>query len=298
MGVQVMFLAMWLLAGALIRLWLKAHLEAGKLALANICIAYFVVLGSFAHVYDILYAVNPRNFSFADDVRSSRRQEIIAAEREQIAGLQRLRTAVDQLAALLAEGHASVQVSPTDSAFVDIRTSDYRFEFMFDPSWSGIKENRRFRAARVAVQDNSGNRIGSEFLTIAGPDSSLQRRLPTKEWGSIITSYFPPRRPEQYQEMLMPLQERLQSSLRALTTEASQPLDTPRPQEWGFIDFFYFSTITQTTVGYGDILPNSSIVRCVVICQVLIALVLIGFAISWVSSGGGSHQTSSFVAQP
>jgi hypothetical protein len=127
--------------------------------------------------------------------------------------------------------------------------------------------------------------IGSEFVTITGPDASLQRRLLAKDWSVVIASYFPPRRPEQYKEMLAPIQERLESTLRALNTEVVQPLDKPRPEKWSFVDFFYFSSITQTTVGYGDILPNSSIVRCVVIVQVLSGLLLLGFAISWVTSG-------------
>jgi hypothetical protein len=36
-----------------------------------------------------------------------------------------------------------------------------------------------------------------------------------------------------------------------------------------FIDFMYFSGVTQTTVGYGDILPNSSGIRALVLCQIL-----------------------------
>ena len=46
---------------------------------------------------------------------------------------------------------------------------------------------------------------------------------------------------------------------------------------WSFIDFLYFSTITQTTVGYGDILPNSTIVRSLVASQAILtqALVLV-----------------------
>jgi hypothetical protein len=44
---------------------------------------------------------------------------------------------------------------------------------------------------------------------------------------------------------------------------------------WSFWDFLYFSVITQTTVGYGDILPNSTSVRMVVVLQILIAYVIL-----------------------
>jgi hypothetical protein len=42
------------------------------------------------------------------------------------------------------------------------------------------------------------------------------------------------------------------------------------PQEsLRFIDFVYFSGVTQTTVGYGDILPNTSGIRTLVLFQIL-----------------------------
>jgi hypothetical protein len=41
---------------------------------------------------------------------------------------------------------------------------------------------------------------------------------------------------------------------------------------WNFVDFFYFSTITQATVGYGDMLPNSSFIRFLVTLQTLIGV--------------------------
>ena len=51
---------------------------------------------------------------------------------------------------------------------------------------------------------------------------------------------------------------------------------------WSYLDFLYFSAITAWTVGYGDILPNRTAVRLVVVSQVLasafIAVVLINVA--------------------
>jgi Ion channel len=47
------------------------------------------------------------------------------------------------------------------------------------------------------------------------------------------------------------------------------------PDIWSYLDFVYFATISQTTIGYGDILPNSTTVRVLVITQVLIAYALL-----------------------
>lgn len=46
------------------------------------------------------------------------------------------------------------------------------------------------------------------------------------------------------------------------------------------MDFLYFSAVTITTVGFGDILPNSQYVRCVVMAETLLGTILIGLFIS------------------
>jgi hypothetical protein len=58
-------------------------------------------------------------------------------------------------------------------------------------------------------------------------------------------------------------------------------MDSRYPDAWGFFDFFYFSTITQTTVGYGDILPNSTIVRMLVSIQVIVGYFIIAIMINF-----------------
>jgi len=54
---------------------------------------------------------------------------------------------------------------------------------------------------------------------------------------------------------------------------------------WTFTDFVYFSTIIQSTVGLGDIQPNSTKIRTIVILQILlgyaILIVLLNILLSW-----------------
>jgi hypothetical protein len=59
-------------------------------------------------------------------------------------------------------------------------------------------------------------------------------------------------------------------------------LITPWPGSVVVWDFLYFSIITQSTVGYGDILPNRTLIRIFVSLQILWGLVLLVVAINLV----------------
>jgi hypothetical protein len=75
------------------------------------------------------------------------------------------------------------------------------------------------------------------------------------------------------------------SDLETILTDRKMRLRnvTADPAEvLSFLDLLYFSTITQTTVGYGEILPNSSRVRLAVVLQILLGLLTIGVAINFV----------------
>lgn len=54
------------------------------------------------------------------------------------------------------------------------------------------------------------------------------------------------------------------------------------PDIWSYWDFFYFSASTQTTLGYGDILPNSTLARILVIIQVFFGLAILVVLINFV----------------
>ncbi len=50
--------------------------------------------------------------------------------------------------------------------------------------------------------------------------------------------------------------------------------------EYPLLDFLYFSAVTITTLGYGDILPNSPLVRSLVMTEALVGLVIVGVFVS------------------
>lgn len=62
-------------------------------------------------------------------------------------------------------------------------------------------------------------------------------------------------------------------------------LDSDPPDVWGFWDFLYFSTIIQTTIGLGDILPNSTVVRMLVVFQVMLGYGILIVALNTVILG-------------
>ncbi|WP_417909542.1 potassium channel family protein [Candidatus Electronema sp. PJ] len=58
-------------------------------------------------------------------------------------------------------------------------------------------------------------------------------------------------------------------------------IDRDKITPWGYLDFFYFSCITQSTVGYGDIIPNTTTARLIISLQTIIGTLLLGVFINF-----------------
>ncbi len=57
--------------------------------------------------------------------------------------------------------------------------------------------------------------------------------------------------------------------------------ETQKQFKYPLIDFLYFSAVTITTLGYGDILPNSSLVRGLVMSESIIGAIILAISISF-----------------
>jgi Ion channel len=73
------------------------------------------------------------------------------------------------------------------------------------------------------------------------------------------------------------------SSHRSTLQERLKELARNPVSSMHYVDFLYFSVITQTTVGYGDILPNATFIRMLVSVQLVVAVFVLGVGINVVS---------------
>lgn len=65
------------------------------------------------------------------------------------------------------------------------------------------------------------------------------------------------------------------SRLQRMLESRLDSMSSDRPEIWSVWDFLYFSAMIQTTVGLGDILPNSSRVRALVALQAFLGYAII-----------------------
>lgn len=82
-------------------------------------------------------------------------------------------------------------------------------------------------------------------------------------------------------------------SINKLRAELQSIDDSRRSSNaWGWLDFAYFSVMAQTTVGFGDIVPNSRFVRVLVMAQCLAGLLIVSFIVTIIVSVGSVDESA------
>jgi hypothetical protein len=206
---------------------------------------YVVSLFIFAGLYQAIYKHNPRSFAFNSEILSAQRPVLQAVSKQEVAALHEQVDALYQLLSAIDDGTAVLKSTAVATQVTVPPGVRYQFaERAVQVSSRGAREPVR----ELAIFSPNGNLIGLSKM-------SFERSLPhSLEGCREIAIKLIGERDRLAEEQLL--------RMEALIDYSVGP--------WRYWDFLYFSAISQTTVGYGDILPNSTLIRMLVVLQVLL----------------------------
>jgi hypothetical protein len=227
------------------------------------CFAVYVVLiFAFAALYHIVYLRRTSNFIFASDIRKTAVTDFHSKASVRIEQIEAGVQIIQELRETIKNNDDFLDAAKRANVF-DLpcgwKCRVYRRILLLGGSPLGGKPKLPGVIGGVTVYTKEDARWFDVPLTGLVPDSMV----PEPDWMKRLTGAE-----EKLTEEMKDLERRLQS------------ISSPHPEVWSFWDFLYFSTITQTTVGYGDILPNSTVVRMIVVCQILCGYAVIAIAIN------------------
>lgn len=126
------------------------------------------------------------------------------------------------------------------------------------------------------ISSGSGESQDRLSLTVTDPDGCILCDVEGPQDDELSQSYFT----NWLDQMLA-----IWTARRDYWNQRAKLVGDDPSQAWGLLDFLYFSAITQTTVGYGDILPNATAIRMLVVAQVLIGYTFLVVVLNLVLDG-------------
>jgi hypothetical protein len=213
---------------------------------------YFTTLLAFSEVYATLYKKNPRHFLFNADI-TERQKEVAQLEGErELSELSRKLSFIEDLKSALGTGDYRIL---HESAPGEVFSSKWRYKFSVPP----------------------GGAFPTPPVTMVEIFDAQDKPLASYAGDTLGV----PRNFDQFRETARKHAEYFERRVEAVKQQLAS-IPTGQPQIWGVWDFLYFSLVIQTTIGFGDILPNSTLVRKLVILQTVINWVILVFFLNFV----------------
>jgi hypothetical protein len=218
----------------------------------------FVLLQlAFGGLYFWLFRRRGDNFSFNAEIVATQRQSTALLTEREITRLEATAAALDELETLLREDVGQLGPSLDGSKLV-------------------LPSGKTCTMTFVSIVDALAGACNTYFFRISDPDDhilfSVECHPPEEKANTKTTPVADNHR--WWLELIPVFSRQIAECLQAEWFRISS-LSTVTPDIWSYWDFFYFSTIVQTTVGFGDILPNSTTVRKIVSLQVLLGYALL-----------------------
>jgi hypothetical protein len=221
---------------------------------------YAGALFCFAATYYYIYSKRPDSFAFGGDIRARQLQSVLESKlTEERTSKFRLKY-LPELLAKLKEGN-STPAFFKPSGLMDVArtlytTENFNFSLVYYVARGGPHGGYIPAQLWLAVENKSGRHLDEidviDYVHCDGPIKSIPKWI----------------------EMAHNFEHATKEQVESLQGEIIS-LSQRNPKIWSFWDFVYFSTITQGTVGYGDILPNSTLVRMIVTVQTILTVVLL-----------------------
>jgi hypothetical protein len=220
---------------------------------------YLALIGAFSVIYLRLFGMRHDHFLFQADIQKAQ-----------------LKAAMSRTAVAIARTQVDIQCLTEVLSAVEAGTAGL--------GSAVLPSGRKFTTYDYALHTPTGQEYEDRLqLDVLEPDGKLVSRVDGSMDEPLSIASFG-----------RWLSAMISSSQRDLTHHqnyANEISVTPA-KSFGGVDFLYFSTITQTTVGYGDILPNSTLVRLLVMAQILLGYVVLVILLNLILVGASSGSES------
>lgn len=244
-----------LLRTKLIRFW-KAILDRAEEFLTNrnnylliLFFLYLLLIPCFALIYSVLYRGNRQRFAFNQDIALAQRQIVKASTQLEIEHKTRLLEPLRDLSTQLSEEKTTSLQFPKWYENYNLKVYSDHYHYVC--------------TVRVLASPVGAPPVSIPILIIRKTDGQEIERFDLPDGLECPTASAD----------VKPFSTNLVSNLEKDLTQSQRRLESLKddfPEVWSYWDFVYFSTVTQTTVGYGDIVPNSTSVRVVVVVQLVL----------------------------
>lgn len=227
--------------------------------IVTVFIIYLCNLIVFSIIYQAIYKSNPESFAFNSDIQKSQSAFFKNGAEKEIVDLQIQFDDLKQISNQLNSITGPIKVVNVKRGLIPFSFPQVEFEtsahkIVFRTSAETVGEVA-VRVLMIEFYDHQGNLIVSYNIP-----PSVSDNLPDQM--------------KDYQAVVLYLSNYIEGIIHENQRRLST-LGGTAPEVWSYWDFLYFSIITQSTVGYGDILPNSTKVRVTVSMQILIGMLLL-----------------------